>query len=286
MNFASLPSPESQAVALDEIAAEYLVQAQRDPVKVNCEFSVQTQVQRQIFDITNARMKTRYALTGADKTSYLRRHWLVPPAYRNRPEEILQETSYPCWGTPLSADATKGLVSRGWTSQAGVADMALYAMPNVVAAVGEVKPSWIQVLSQGRFEEMFNTVAERDGKFTFLRYRESPDSATCNAAIRQMWGELLATQTRLGAFTNGHFVMFYARTGDQELTFSDLLDWEDLRVHDAFAGLSLAAADSVLCVPRRKRRNEEHYRQSIKDSMLEILDSVCPAAERRIAFEK
>ncbi|EKM57516.1 uncharacterized protein PHACADRAFT_251190 [Phanerochaete carnosa HHB-10118-sp] len=78
--------------------------------------------------------------------------------------------------------------------------------------------------------------------------------------------------------------MFYARTGDSELTFSKMLDWEDPLVYGALIGFSLAASDAVLCVKRTRSHNRERYRDAVRTSMHDILSSICPPADRKIEF--
>ncbi|EKM57515.1 uncharacterized protein PHACADRAFT_251189 [Phanerochaete carnosa HHB-10118-sp] len=59
VHFATLPSANAQAAALDELAAEYITQVHRSPAVVNCEAAVQREVHRQLLSVTNARMKVR-----------------------------------------------------------------------------------------------------------------------------------------------------------------------------------------------------------------------------------
>ncbi|EKM53516.1 uncharacterized protein PHACADRAFT_163839 [Phanerochaete carnosa HHB-10118-sp] len=74
--------------------------------------------------------------------------------------------------------------------------------------------------------------------------------------------------------------MFYARTDENELTFSNILNLQDVCVHKAVMGLSLAATNSVLCVPRNAGDSKQAYIAAIEQSMQDILKSVCPENER------
>ena len=75
-------------------------------------------------------------------------------------------------------------------------------------------------------------------------------------------------------------MIYFAKTAENELTFSDTLDWDDERVYTSLMGLSLAAADSVLCVGRGKQQSLDQFRAAVEASMEEILSSICPRDER------
>lgn len=97
-----------------------------------------------------------------------------------------------------------------------------------------------------------------------------------------MWGELYAGQCYLGFFTNGRVVIFFAKTEENELTFSATLAWEDPDVYLTMLGLSFAAADSVLCIAH-EGKNHTEYSSAVRQSMKSMVDLLCPLADRQIA---
>jgi hypothetical protein len=61
--------------------------------------------------------------------------------------------------------------------------------------------------------------------------------------ILQIWGELHFFHAWFGVWTNGSKLIVFARTDQQELTFSDVRDWEDPTLHQALFGLCMAGID-------------------------------------------
>lgn len=80
--------------------------------------------------------------------------------------------------------------------------------------------------------------------------------------------------------------MFYAKTDDDELTFSNMISWESPKLYTTLMGFSLAAADAILTVlPKPKeKRDADAFRQAVLNEMAATVNRVCPATDRQIAF--
>lgn len=79
-------------------------------------------------------------------------------------------------------------------------------------------------------------------------------------------------------------MIYFAKTAENEITFSDMLNWNDERVYTSLMGLSLAAADSVLCAKKRRGQTHDEFRDQAQASMVNILASICPENERYIQY--
>lgn len=78
-------------------------------------------------------------------------------------------TTFPRWGSPVVSDAKEGFITdkNDWDAEAGIADLALYPVANIVAAVGEVKTPWS--LKASNLEELFEEIwVEEQGKFQWI----------------------------------------------------------------------------------------------------------------------
>ncbi|KAF8485605.1 hypothetical protein JB92DRAFT_3025772 [Gautieria morchelliformis] len=212
---APFPGVRQQAEALDRLFPWFVAHNRRKPVAMTSEPSVQDEVHAQIIEPLNMLLETRYANTAGQ-----------PP----------QTHFYPQWGR----SCPKAHRNPGNQKNAGFPDFLLYLGPHQSkhAAIMEVKTWW--AYSDNVFASIFSTTAAHRGSGVF----DWSDDKRPATLLKQLWGELHFFQAHWGACTNGRKIVIFARTGQNELTLSEIHNFdEDPSVHRALIGMCFAAID-------------------------------------------
>ncbi|KAF8531478.1 hypothetical protein JB92DRAFT_3138796 [Gautieria morchelliformis] len=227
------PSGEQQAEVLDRLFPWFVAHHRRKPVAMTSEPSVQDEVHAQIIEPLNMILETRYEST------------VDPPS---------DTQFYPQWGR----SCPKAHRTPGDQTNAGFPDFLLYRSPGDRrhAAFMEIKTWW--AYSDNVFRRIFSTTAaQRVSGFFDWTGPEQPVKL-----LRQLWGELHFYQANWGACTNGRKIVIFVRTGQNELTFSEIHNFDgDTTVHRALIGMCFAAIDEAA-------------------GMGFVTDSLCPAQHR------
>ncbi|KAF8510493.1 hypothetical protein JB92DRAFT_3144381 [Gautieria morchelliformis] len=228
-----LPDAFQQADVIDRLFGWFIGHALRKPAAMTSEPSVQDEVHAQIIEPLNMLLETRY-ISGNP----------LGPG-RNIP-------FYPQWGRscPRAHLTTE-------RNRAGFPDFILYRSPqrHHHACVMEVKTWW--TYSDRAFTDIFSRAATQPTTGIFLW---NGDSKTA-IMLRQLWGELHFFQTTWGACTNGHKIVIFAKTSQNELTISEVHDFDEPLLHEALLGMCFASIDEKLGAPF-------------------VMDSLCPPQRR------
>ncbi|KAF8499492.1 hypothetical protein JB92DRAFT_3124809 [Gautieria morchelliformis] len=195
--------------------------------------SVQDEVHAQIIEPLNMLLETRY---------------------QNTAGQTPQTHFYPQWGR----SCPKAHRTPGQKTNAGFPDFLLYVGPRqrTHVAIIEVKTWW--AYSDDVFASIFSTATARRGSGVF-DWSEDEQQVTL---LKQLWGELYFFQAQWGACTNGRKIVIFVRTGRNELTLSEIHNFDgDPSVHRALIGMCFAAIDEAA-------------------GLRFVTDSVCPAQDR------
>ncbi|KAF8516603.1 hypothetical protein JB92DRAFT_2909504 [Gautieria morchelliformis] len=214
-NSTPFPSGRQQAEVLDSLFAWFVAHNRRKPVAMTSEPSVQDEVHVQIIELLNMLLATRYSNTAGQ-----------PP----------QTQFYPQWGR----SCPKAHRNPGEQTNAGFPDFLLYQSPRQWdhAAIIEVKTWW--AYPDDVFTDIFSTAgAQRVSGIFNWKAPLQPGKL-----LKQLWGELHFFQAKWGACTNGRKIVIFVRTGQNELTLSEIHDFNgDASVHRALIGMCFAAID-------------------------------------------
>ncbi|KAF8503190.1 hypothetical protein JB92DRAFT_2970797 [Gautieria morchelliformis] len=209
------PGAREQAQALDRLFPWFVAHHRRKPVAMTSEPSVQDEVHAQIIEPLNMLLETRYSNTAG---------------------QAPQTPFYPQWGR----SCPKAHRNPGDKTNAGYPDFLLYQNPRQRqhGAIMEVKTWW--AYPDDDFTSIFSTIAAQRGS-GFFDWTSDKRPAKL---LKQLWGELYFFQANWGACTNGRKIVIFIRTGQNELTLSEIHDFDgDASVHRALIGMCFAAID-------------------------------------------
>ncbi|KAF8482312.1 hypothetical protein JB92DRAFT_3035463 [Gautieria morchelliformis] len=224
-NSAPFPSGRQQAAVLDSLFAWFVAHNRRKPVAMTSEPSVQDEVHVQIIEPLNMLLATRYLNTAGQppQTQFILTH-------RNP----------------------------GQQTNAGFPDFLLYQSPRQWehAAIIEVKTWW--AYPDNVFTGIFSTAGAQTGSGVF-NWAAPLQPGTL---LKQLWGELHFFRANWGACTNGRKIVIFVRSAKNELTLSEIHNFDgDASVHRALVGMCFAAIDEAV-------------------GSRFVPDSVCPAQDR------
>ncbi|KAF8479904.1 hypothetical protein JB92DRAFT_3149405 [Gautieria morchelliformis] len=229
-----LPNGPQQAEVIDRLFGWFIGHARRKPAAITSEPSVQDEVHTQIIEPLNMLLETRYVS-------------------RNRPGLGTDSPFYPQWGR----SCPQAHLTPNVRSKAGFPDFLLYESPQQYhhACVMEVKTWW--TYTDEDFMEIFSQQGAVRTTGVFLWDGDSQPAIM----LRQLWGELHFFQTTWGACTNGHKIIIFAKTSQNELTISEVHDFDEPLLHEALLGMCFASIDEKLGAPF-------------------VMDSLCPPQRR------
>ncbi|TCD67825.1 hypothetical protein EIP91_011887 [Steccherinum ochraceum] len=274
----SIPPAAEQAKAVVALLHWMAMQSQRDELLGTCELSVDDGVSQQLLDPLNMLLKTRYrnrvSCNLSDETLARRKFgWTTVEAAGGvaDPQQVRaypQNAFLPQWSRASSAShlfgATEAAPSERMTAQAadeqaieaalrakeppkaGFPDRILMICANLFShgPLAEYKTFWS--MSDQIFEKIFyeGCAQTTTGKF---HWDDAPGwhpmMAFAVRLIKQIWAQMYFFKTKWGFVTNGSKLMLFVKTGQNELTCSDLHDLTDDDVLQALLGLCFASID-------------------------------------------
>lgn len=272
----ALPTKIAQGRALDRLRPIYEAQRTRGPAVINGEPMVQAELYLQLAHPINTWLGTRYSRTAEHSGSGKGRSWGVPGPLPRK--HTRREVHLPYWGFQVHKDYTAGILSKklGQAQLSGKPDFLLYVSHHEHPALGEVKTPWSveRAMLERVFTNTLDGIYEWSPKF---RSRGASNDrvpvGVGDHTIRQMWGELHHHQSRLTFFANGEDFIFAFKTGDNELTFSDFIHWDNPELYLVFMGFTMFASDAALT----QSVNDPNYDLNILNKIKEdlIRDNEC-----------
>ncbi|KAF7795797.1 hypothetical protein EIP86_006964 [Pleurotus ostreatoroseus] len=181
----------------------------RGPVAVvNCEAAVQDE--------------TRYINTVGHQ---------VPEPWRDRKGDEINRPPdgvfFPQYGRPNHKEHPNSKAGR---HKAGFPDYTLHQHPGSISSSATFEVKFFLAVPDGDLADIFtmSIVEPGTGRFKWI------------------WGEVRNFRTRWGMLTNGSLVSVFVKTGNQELTLSELRPWASEGVMEALAGMTFASVDEKL----------------------------------------
>ncbi|CAL1698790.1 unnamed protein product [Somion occarium] len=256
-----LADAKQQADAVYALGGWAALQAGRPEGLVNSEMAVEDQVCSQLIEPLDLMMRTRYRNTVTNPLVKTKETWID---HRTKEKMAAPEDACtPQWGRPVPASHVVKMKSKASRKKAGYPDLITYKSPDYQdhGAIIEIKS--FLAFTDAAFDTFFTIpVFAKDNSGLFAWH----EIGKMHKLVRQIWGELHSFKARWGFVTNGSKIIVFVKTGRNELTFSEVQDWEQDDVLHALTGLTFAAIDSL--------------------TVNTLISKICPAADRDTDFQR